>query len=171
MKNLDELEISIPVVSAIVERLHNEKVEVLIQTRWQPESDLKYSGTLEIPSGWIGKYETVYDALRREVFEETGLTVVKIKPETKTEIYSVTDDSAFAFSPFCCHQQIRNGLPWIGFVFICEVDDAEPRPQENESKNIRWIEKSKLKEIFKESPEKIFTFHLGVLDLYFKETE
>jgi 8-oxo-dGTP pyrophosphatase MutT (NUDIX family) len=170
MKNLDELEICIPVISAIVERLHNGQIEILIQTRWQPNTDPKYSGTIEIPSGWIFKYETVYDALRREVFEETGLTVIKIKPETRTTIYSIVDDGAFAFMPFCCQQQIKDGLPWIGFVFICEVNDAEPRPQENETKDVRWIKKNRLKEIFKKNPEKIFTFQLGALDLYFKDS-
>jgi 8-oxo-dGTP diphosphatase len=170
MKNIDDLEICIPVVSAIIERVHDGQTEVLIQTRWQPETDPKYSGTIEIPAGWISRYEDVYDALKREILEETGLIVTRIRPETKTRIHSVADDGAFAFVPFCCQQQTENGLPWIGFVFICEVDDTEPRPQESENRDVRWIEKARLKQIYTDTPERIFTFQLGVLDLYFRKS-
>jgi len=169
MKNLNDLEICIPVVSAIIERTYNGHTEVLIQTRWQPDTDPKYSGTIEIPSGWIGKYENVYDALKREIFEETGLTVTRIKPRIKTTTYSVVDDGSFAFVPFCCLQQTQNGLPWMGFVFICEVAEAETRHQESENKDVRWIERSKFKQLFTDTPEKIFTFQLGALELYFRE--
>ena len=80
--------INIPIVSAIIERKHNGKTEVLIQTRWKPDRDPEYSGTIEIPAGWIDRYESVYDALRREVGEETGLGVVKLHPDLQTKIYS-----------------------------------------------------------------------------------
>lgn len=43
-------EINISVVSAIVERNHNGKTEVLVQTRWKPDKDPEYAGTLEIPA-------------------------------------------------------------------------------------------------------------------------
>lgn len=113
----------------------------------------------------------MYDALKREVLEETGLVINNIKPDIKT-IKHVTnkDDASFAFVPFCCQQQLKGGRPWIGFVFLCEVEDAEPVAQEDEVKDIRWVEKDELKKIFNETPEKIFTFQLGVLDYYFSHT-
>ena len=61
-------------VSAIIEREHNGEKEILVQTRWKPERDPLYSGTLEIPAGGMHVYENVYDAVKREVLEETGLT-------------------------------------------------------------------------------------------------
>lgn len=156
----------IPVVSAIIERSRNGETEVLLQTRWKPERDPLYSGTLEIPAGWIDAYENVYDALKREVFEETGLKVIAIKPETRTKTYSPGDDGSFAFVPFCCQQQLKGGRPWIGFVFIAEVADGEPVPQKEEVKDIRWVSKGELRQLLAESPEKIFTLQLGVLDYY-----
>jgi 8-oxo-dGTP pyrophosphatase MutT (NUDIX family) len=48
--------------------------EILVQTRWKPDRDPLYSGTLEIPAGGMHVYENVYDAVKREVLEETGLT-------------------------------------------------------------------------------------------------
>lgn len=167
MHPIDKINVSIPVVSAIIERVVDGETEILVQTRWKPKGDPEYSGTLEIPAGWINRYENVYDALKREVLEETGLKVLKIKPEIRTRIHSPKGDGSFAFVPFCCQQQLKGGRPWIGFVFICEVENKEPTPQPGEVRDIRWMKKSELKKIFDRSPEKIFTLQLGVLDYYF----
>lgn len=158
---------NIPVVSAIIEREKDGETEVLIQTRWKPERDPQYSGTFEIPAGWIDKYENVYDALKREVLEETGLKVIKITPDIKTKVHSPKDDGAFAFVPFCAQQQLRGGKPWVGFVFLCEVEDTEPVAQADEAKDVHWVKKSELKRMFEQTPEKFFTLQLGVLDFYF----
>ncbi|TSA24923.1 NUDIX domain-containing protein [bacterium] len=60
----------------MIERENNVDTEILVQTRCKPEIDPEYSGALEIPAGWIDRYENVYDAVKREVFEETGLNVL-----------------------------------------------------------------------------------------------
>jgi len=172
-KLVDKLNMSIPIVTAIIERKRGKEKEILVQTRWKLDKDPKYSGTLEIPGGWIDKFENVYDALRREVFEETGLKVIKIKPDIKTKIHSPRDDGAFAFLPFCCNQQLKGGKPWIGPVFVCEVKDEEPKPHKNEVKDIKWIKVSELKRMIKETPEKFFTLQLPTLDFYlnYKDSE
>lgn len=157
---------NIPVVGAIIEREKNGVTEVLIQTRWKPERDPVYSGTIEMPVGWVEQYENVYEALKREVLEETGLTIIKISPDIKTKNFSFNNDSAFAFVPYCCHQQTVGGKPWIGFVFLCKVKDEEPNAQETEVRDIRWISKIELKELFNQSPEKFFTLQAGVFDYY-----
>ena len=92
---------------------------------------------------------------------------MEIFPDVKTKIHSPKEDGSFAFQPFCCQEQIKGDKPWIGFVFICRVEDKEPKAQQEECRNVRWIRKSELKKIFEESPEKIFTLQLGVLDFYF----
>lgn len=167
---VDGEKVSIPCVSAIIERLQNGTTEVLIQTRWKPEFDPIYSGTIEIPAGLIGEYENVYETLKREVFEETGLTVIKIKPDIQTKKHSVAakSDEAFSFLPFCVTQQLKNGKPWLGMVFLCEVESGkEPIAQKEEVRDVHWIAKEELQKIFKETPEKIFTFQLPTLDYYF----
>jgi 8-oxo-dGTP pyrophosphatase MutT (NUDIX family) len=168
MKSAKEL--CIPVISAIIERKQNGKKQVLMMTRWKPKHDPVYSGTLEIPAGRIPAYMNVYDAVRQEVFEETGLTITKIIPETKTKIYSPNKDGAFAFVPFCCQQQLKNGEPWIGFVFLCQAK-GEPKENPDETKDVRWMDYDELKKIFEKTPEKIFTLQLGVLDYYFKNSK
>jgi 8-oxo-dGTP pyrophosphatase MutT (NUDIX family) len=155
----------VPIVSAIIEREHSGEIEVLMQTRWKPEKDKKYSGTLEIPAGTLGKHENVYNALKREVLEETGLNVIGFRPDIKTRTYNQKADNSFAFVPFCCQQQ-TNQLARVGFVFICTVEDKDPVPAPSETKDIHWLKTKELRAILEQTPEKIFTFQLGALDYY-----
>ena len=74
MNNIDSINICIPVVSAIIERQGKDETEILIQTRWKPESDPVYSGTFEIPAGWIDRYENVFDALKKRSARRNGTT-------------------------------------------------------------------------------------------------
>lgn len=162
-------QIALPFVAAIIERESNGETEVLIQTRWRPQAEWNYHNTIEIPAGVLDKsYEDVVDTVKREVYEETGLTVTEIVGLEKTGIYSPNNDASYAFRPFVCSQQLRGGLPWVGFAFICRVKDGEMRHQEDETRDIRWIKKSELKKLVENSPEKFFTLHLGTLEMYLK---
>ena len=73
---------AIPCVAAIIEKIVNNKKYILIQTR-QKEDGAETNGMLEIPAGKIREYENVFVALRREVKEETGLTITKILGEDR----------------------------------------------------------------------------------------
>src|SRR5262245_36374491 len=86
------LDVNVPIVSAIIEREHKGETEILVQTRWKPERDPQYSGTLEIPADGILPYENVYEAVKREVLEETGLRVTGFYPDIRTKIYAPKDD-------------------------------------------------------------------------------
>ncbi len=161
--------LSLPVVSAIIERVKEGKKQILVQTRWKPERDPLYSGTLELAAGCVEEYEDIYEALKREVFEETGLTVKRFVSDSRTKTYVTDkDDESFGFIPFCCYQQMRQGYPWVGFAFLCEVEEGEPNPGQDEVKDVRWIDTDELKKIFTDTPEKIFTLQLGILDYYFR---
>ena len=89
LQSPDGIRFPVPIVSAIIERKREGEVEVLVQTRWKPGKDSKYSGTLEIPAGTIELHENVYDALRREVYEETGLRVIGFRPDVQTRMHSL----------------------------------------------------------------------------------
>src|SRR6201982_3686094 len=145
-----------PNVSAIIERRQGDHTQVLVQVRWKPAKDPVYSGTFEIPAGKINLHENVYDALRREVFEETGLRVIGFRPDVKTPTYSRNGDKVFAFVPFCCQQQL-SGMGRIGFVFVCTVEGtAVPAPEE--VREITWLDRAELKQLVEATPERIFTF-------------
>lgn len=159
---------AVPYVAAIIEREKNGEIEVLIQTRYKPNSDPLYTGTFEFPAGTLDKpYENVFDALAREIDEECGLKLKRIKVDSRTEVFKTDkEDAVFGFRPFCCTQQLKNGKPWIGFVFLCEVEDAEPKVSSNESQDVRWINVKEIKQIFTESPEKLFTLELPAWEYY-----
>lgn len=165
-QRLEALDMNVAFVSAIVERERDGEVEVLVQTRWKPDVDPVYSGTLEIPAGGVHAYEDVYDAVRREVFEETGLRVTRFHPDVRTKTYAPKDDGCFAFVPFCCAQQLAGGIPRLGFAFVCRVEDGEPVPQRSEVRDIRWMKTAELRKIVTETPGRIFTLQLGVLEYY-----
>jgi ADP-ribose pyrophosphatase len=155
---------TVPTVSAIIERQHQGRTQVLVQVRWKPEKDPVYSGAFEIPAGGIGQHENVYDALEREVFEETGLRVTTIRPNIKTAMHSQHGDDVFAFVPFCCHQQL-SGKARIGFVFICTAEGSIT-PAPTEVKEIMWLDRAELRRLLEQTPERIFTFQRPVLEFY-----
>jgi len=167
----NDFTICLPYVGGIIERTNSGEKEVLLQTRWKPERDPVYSGTFEFPAGVLDKpFENVFDALAREIKEEAGLTLKKIKGESKTKVFSPRgNDLSFGFRPFCCTQQLKNGKPWIGFIFICEVEDEEPVAQKTEVKDIRWVKVSELREMFNKTPEKLLTLEIAAWEYYLAE--
>jgi|GEM_PF-231030 len=163
---------AIPCAGAIIERT-NERgdKDVLIQTRQHLSENSIYNGTLEFPIGRLDHpYETIFDTLAREIREESGLILKAIHGDARTKVISPQNDAAFGFKPFCCTQQLKNGKPWISFVFICEVEPGEPKAQLSEAKNSQWIAVSELRRIYLTSPEKIFTLQSPAWEYYFKQT-
>ncbi len=158
----------VPIVSAIIERQRGAITEVLVQVRWKPERDPVYSGTFEIPAGGVGLCESVYDALKREVLEETGLRVIGFRPDVRTRTHSQHGDDVFAFIPFCCQQQL-SGTARVGFVFVCTVEGTDPVPAPDEVREITWMGTAELRRLIDESPERIFTFQLPVLEFYLRQ--
>jgi SAM-dependent methyltransferase len=164
---------AIPYCGAIVERVQNGEKEILMQTRWKPHRDPVYSGTLEFPAGVLDKpFEDVHDTLAREIKEEAGLTLKAIRQDQRTSVLTTgKDDDIVGFRPYCCTQQLKNGKPWIGFVFICEVEPGQPTAQLSEAKDAKWMKTSEVRAIYENSPEKLFGLELPAWHFYFSEME
>lgn len=156
------------VVSAIIEKVENGQRYVFTQIRWKPESSPTYLGALEIPAGGIDSYENIYDAVKREVLEETGLEITHFIDDMQTPIlYTRPGDASIAFRPFICQQvlETNDGLPWVGFVFRCEATGAI-KMQTSEAKDPRWMSIDELDEIIRNTPSKIFSLQLATLRYY-----
>lgn len=153
---------SVPYVAAIIERKRDGKTEILMQRRSKPSYDPKYTGAYEIPAGRIREFESVFDALRREVKEETGLNLSKIGGRKLNE--SVTKgDRTFAFIPFCCAQLVKGPHPYIGFYFTCEAYGKIRRSRE--SARHEWIAADRLELMLKDR-KNFYILHVAALKIY-----
>lgn len=161
----------IPFVGTIIEKKDGNDIKLLIQTRWNTKYKSIYNGTFEFVAGVLDKpYESVYEAITREVKEETGLTVKHFIDLNKTEAYSPNKtDLSIGFKPYCCTQQLKDGRPWVGFIFRCEVEHGEPISQPGETKDVHWINAKKLFYVYKNNPDKLFTLEIPAWEYYFKD--
>ena len=160
-----------PFTAAIIERMNGGVKEVLLQTRWNRNADPLYAGTLEFPAGMLDKpFENVYDTVAREIKEECGLTLQAIKGDSRTKEFSPHGtDLSFGFRPFCCTQQLKDGKPWIGFIFVCEVQSGEPSAQLSGAKDAKWVPVDEVRQMFNQSPEKLFGLELPAWEYYFSQ--
>jgi ADP-ribose pyrophosphatase len=156
---------SIPGVGGIITKLENGIEFVLIQERKKSGSEVE-SGMIEIPAGKIREYESIYDCLRREVWEETGYEIESIMGEKKSKLVKINGYSVLNYEPFSCSQNIEGYYPIMVQVFICTVKkDNKQHDESSESKNIRWIKKSELKILLKDR-NKIYPMHISTLEKY-----
>lgn len=138
---------------------------------WNPKFPSIYNGTIEFAAGTLDvPYENVYDAIAREVEEETGYIVDEfIKSEKTATVSPQGIDCAFGFKPFCCTQQLLEGRPWIGFSFRVTVKPGQPRDQKGETKDVRWVNIKEIFDIYALDSKKLFTLEVPAWEYYFKE--
>ena len=155
---------AIPAVGAIiVKRIEGEEF-ILVQTREKNSGD-GTDGLLEIPAGKIREYENIFEALQREVREETGLHITKIRGEEESGSLDIDGNKTIAFSPYCVTQNLSGAYSIILSTFICEAE-GDLLERTDETANIRWMKKEELKKIVDDSPEDIFLMHVHALRRY-----
>ena len=91
---------AVPCVAAIIEKIVNNEKYILIQTR-QKEDGAETNGMLELPAGKIREYENIFEALRREVKEETGLSITKILGEDNQISNFIKGNEVISYTPYC----------------------------------------------------------------------
>lgn len=156
-------ELYIPFVGAIIERDDNQgKKQVLVQVR-EKTSDIVYSGSIEIPGGKMQAFEDVYETVRREVKEESGLDITFVEGKDRRIDYANREDISSLIEPFCV-TQMKNG-PFIGLIFLCKAV-GEPTLVTDEAKDARWMDMQDLQKLVNESPEKVYTAFLAPLKKY-----
>ena len=157
---------AIPAVGAIIVKKTETEEFVLVQTREKNSTD-GTDGLLEIPAGKIREYENVFEALRREVWEETGLHITEIQGEEERGLLDIDGNKTISFSPYCVTQNLSGAYSIILNTFICEAE-GDLLERTNETKNIHWMKKDELKKIIDNSPESIFLMHVHALRKYLR---
>ncbi|HYH01796.1 MAG TPA: NUDIX domain-containing protein [Bacillota bacterium] len=161
---------TLPAAGGIIEQTRDDgMVYVLIQERWKEEAPNE-SGLLEIPAGKIRAFESVFDCLRREVREETGLRVVKIWGETEASWTEINGYRVINYAPFACAQNVEGHYPIMVQVFICEVQGEALRVSD-ESQNLQWVALAELQQKLATQPEKFYPMHVKTLEQYLKYRE
>jgi len=155
---------AIPAVGAIIVKHVGDEEYILVQTR-EKNSDDGTDGLLEIPAGKIREYENIFEALKREVWEETGLHITKIYGEEESRYIDVAGNKTILFNPYCVTQNLSGAYSLILSTFLCEAE-GELLEKTNETENIRWMEREELKKIIEKEPEKIFLMHVNALRKY-----
>ena len=155
---------TVPCVAAIIEKITNNEKYILIQTR-QKEDGAETNGMLELSAGKIREYENIFEALRKEVKEETGLSITKILGEDNQISNFIKGNEVISYTPYCITQNLSGAYSIILNTFLCEAE-GELLTETNKSQNIHWIKIEKLKKILKNNPEKIFLLHINALQKY-----
>lgn len=155
---------AIPAVGAIIVKKVGDDEFILVQNRKKNNGD-GMDGLLEIPAGKIREYENIFEALRREVWEETGLHLTTVQGEDASYLLDVAGNRTIIFSPYCVTQNLSGAYSIILSTFLCEAE-GDLLEQTNETENIRWMKRDTLKEIVHNSPESIFLMHVHALRKY-----
>jgi len=107
-------------VRGIIVRENNNQKEIVVQLRkrvGEPEC-------FELPGGRIEEYESITEALRREILEETGLYVTTIQNE-KDQIVKKSDVSLFevqCIKPYAVYQTLFGPVDSFGLYFLCTAE-------------------------------------------------
>lgn len=119
---------------------------LLLQRRDKPGEPAR--GLLEIPGGRWRAGEDPLTALRREIEEETGLTVESVEVElTRTE--AQPRRPFVGVQPFLVTVGLEGAYPALIVVFEC-IASGTPRPLPGETAEPRWYERIEVEALLAE---------------------
>lgn len=153
-----------PAVGAIIEENENGEDYILIQERMKEDNILE-NGLLEIPAGKIREYENIFQGLRREVLEETGLTITEIEGEKDVVECKCNGYTVISFNPFYSSQNLSGVYSIMLQTFICKAK-GNLLKESNESIDIRWIKLTELKELLDSNENLFYPMHINAMRKY-----
>jgi len=131
---------------AIIERNNNNKIEIVVQKRMKKGQEY-----YELPGGQLNEYESLIDALKREVVEETGLKITKIINDENVKNIKYTGKSfdVECLKPYAVYQTLRGPVDSMGVYFRCNAE-GELLQAGDDTADIQWMDVDELKEFVQE---------------------
>ena len=133
---------------ALIERTVDGRATLLLQRRDEPGVPSR----LETPGGCVEPYESILEALRREIREETGLELVRILDDPARLVVEGDDGATECLRPYFVYQSLRGPVDSLGFYFRCQVEGTLLE-RGHESKDLHWMDFRELRRLLGEAPE------------------
>ena len=150
---------------AIIERETASGMQILLQTRDKPHE----GGTsFELPGGRVEEFESLLDALKREVKEETGLRITSIEG-TASKINARTEETDVeCLQPFAVYQTVLGPVDSMGVYFLCK-GEGELLTVGHDSANPHWVSVAQLAEWMEQEPGQFSWVDRAGLLFYLKQ--
>jgi 8-oxo-dGTP pyrophosphatase MutT (NUDIX family) len=136
---------------AIIERMTGPITEVLVQLRTKPGEPQ----TLEFPGGQLNLFEGIPDALRREVQEETGLTITAFVEPLNATVTATPVADVECLTPSFVYQTRRGPVDSVGFFFRVQAEGELTRRGDHAERH-QWLTLEELRHRLHANPQ---TFH------------
>jgi len=150
---------------AIIERNGHNDVEILVQMRNKPHEGSK---CIELPGGRFEEFESLVDALRREVREETGLELSFIEGlDTRIET-NRANTNVECIRPFAVYQTLYGPVDSMGIYFRCRAE-GQLLEMGDDTERPHWITVSEIERQMNDDPNQFSFIDLSGLAFYLKQ--
>ena len=150
---------------AIIERETAAGVEIVLQVRNKPHEGGKW---LELPGGRVEEFESLVEALKREVHEETGLVLTYVEgQDTRVETLA-GNTNVECLRPFAAYQTTKGPVDSMGIYFRCR-GEGELRDVGDDAERPQWVPVRRIAERMAQEPDTFSWVDCAGLLFYLKQ--